>query len=70
MLRNEKYRNPNFDSKTWFRRLQVYQLLVDEAQVRGIDKTDDWLEISVWPSIPTMAPPVSGYSNPGTLLRE
>ncbi|MEZ4676437.1 MAG: hypothetical protein R2932_19605 [Caldilineaceae bacterium] len=44
LLRNEKYRNPNFDSKTWFRRLQVYQLLVDEAQVRGIDKTDDWLK--------------------------
>jgi hypothetical protein len=46
LLCNEKHRNPDFEPKTWFRQLQVYQLLVDEAQVRGIDKIDDWLEMA------------------------
>jgi len=46
LLCNEKHHNSDFEPKSWFRQLRLYQLLVDEAQVRGVDKTDDWLEMA------------------------
>ncbi|MEZ4706757.1 MAG: AAA family ATPase [Caldilineaceae bacterium] len=46
LLQNQKYIHPQFDAAVWFRQLQVYQLLIDEAQVRGIVQDDDWLEMA------------------------
>ena len=38
--------NPPFRAKEWFRQLLAFQLLVDEAQMRGIDRDEDWLEMA------------------------
>lgn len=46
LLENEKCNIPNFDAQAWFRQLSVYQLLIDESQMRGVVRNDDWLEMA------------------------
>lgn len=46
LRQHEKVHNPNFDAMAWFGQLEVYQLVVDEAQTRGIVQDEDWLEMA------------------------